>query len=119
MKVQTDFFFMDKYPLAATFYTMPDPNDPKLSNSYDFIRGQEIFVAQVRSESTSPDMLGRKSQGTRNDTYRAYRIRSVTEHSPRWRRHRTGTCRDVSFLGLPNIRKVAWFLATRSYSLND
>jgi len=39
-KYGTDFYMMDKYPLAARpFYTMPDPQDPKLSNSYDvFIR---------------------------------------------------------------------------------
>jgi aspartyl/asparaginyl-tRNA synthetase len=36
-KFQTDFFFMDKYPLSVRpFYTMPDPVNPKLSNSYDF-----------------------------------------------------------------------------------
>merc|ERR1712129_434643 len=44
-KYHTDFFFMDKYPLCVRpFYTMPDPNDPKRSNSYDFfLRGQEIL----------------------------------------------------------------------------
>ncbi len=40
-KYGTDFYMMDKYPLCARpFYTMPCPNDPNLSNSYDvFIRG--------------------------------------------------------------------------------
>jgi aspartyl-tRNA synthetase len=39
-KYGTDFYMMDKYPLAARpFYTMPDPSNPKWSNSYDvFIR---------------------------------------------------------------------------------
>lgn len=41
---------MDKYPLSVRpFYTMPDPNDPKLSNSYDlFIRGEEIVSGAQR-----------------------------------------------------------------------
>ncbi len=41
-KFETDFYIMDKYPLVARpFYTMPDPENPSLSNSYDlFIRGQ-------------------------------------------------------------------------------
>ena len=49
-KFHTDFFFMDKYPLdVRPFYTMPCPNNPKLSNSYDFfIRGQEIVSGAQR-----------------------------------------------------------------------
>jgi aspartyl/asparaginyl-tRNA synthetase len=40
-KYGTDFYMMDKYPLSVRpFYTMPDPENPELSNSYDvFIRG--------------------------------------------------------------------------------
>lgn len=34
-KYDTDFYVMDKFPLAVRpFYTMPDPEDPKYSNSY-------------------------------------------------------------------------------------
>jgi aspartyl/asparaginyl-tRNA synthetase len=49
-KYGTDFYMMDKYPLCARpFYTMPDPNDPNLSNSYDiFIRGEEIVSGAQR-----------------------------------------------------------------------
>lgn len=49
-KYGTDFYIMDKYPLAVRpFYTMPDPENPKLSNSYDlFIRGQEIVSGAQR-----------------------------------------------------------------------
>jgi hypothetical protein len=41
-KYGTDFYMMDKYPLSVRpFYTMPDPQNPDLSNSYDvFIRGK-------------------------------------------------------------------------------
>ncbi|VDN31619.1 unnamed protein product [Cylicostephanus goldi] len=40
-KYNTDFYILDKFPLAVRpFYTMPDPHDPKYSNSYDmFMRG--------------------------------------------------------------------------------
>ncbi|WP_411027547.1 amino acid--tRNA ligase-related protein, partial [Salmonella sp. s54925] len=43
-KYDTDYYILDKYPLAVRpFYTMPDPNNPKYSNSYDmFMRGEEI-----------------------------------------------------------------------------
>lgn len=34
-KYDTDFYVMDKFPLAVRpFYTMPDPEDPNYSNSY-------------------------------------------------------------------------------------
>lgn len=49
-KFGTDFYIMDKYPLAVRpFYTMPDPSNPKWSNSYDlFIRGEEIVSGAQR-----------------------------------------------------------------------
>lgn len=49
-KYDTDFYIMDKYPLAVRpFYTMPDPSDPIASNSYDmFMRGEEILSGAQR-----------------------------------------------------------------------
>ena len=49
-KYGTDFYILDKFPLAVRpFYTMPDPNDPKYSNSYDmFMRGEEILSGAQR-----------------------------------------------------------------------
>ncbi|PWZ02475.1 aspartyl-tRNA synthetase [Testicularia cyperi] len=49
-KYKTDFFMLDKFPLQIRpFYTMPDPADPKYSNSYDFfMRGQEILSGAQR-----------------------------------------------------------------------
>jgi len=49
-KYHTDFYIMDKYPLEIRpFYTMPDPANPKLSNSYDmFMRGEEILSGAQR-----------------------------------------------------------------------
>jgi aspartyl/asparaginyl-tRNA synthetase len=49
-KYDTDFYVLDKFPLAVRpFYTMPCPNDPNLSNSYDFfMRGEEIMSGAQR-----------------------------------------------------------------------
>lgn len=56
-KYGTDFFMLDKYPMEVRpFYTMPDPDDPKFSNSYDiFIRGQEICSGAQRCHD--PDLV--------------------------------------------------------------
>ncbi|EMR10682.1 aspartate-tRNA(Asn) ligase [Pneumocystis murina B123] len=45
-----DFYSIDKFPLTARpFYTMPDPENPSLSNSYDFfMRGEEILSGSQR-----------------------------------------------------------------------
>ena len=44
---------MDKFPRAIRpFYTAPDPNNPLLTNSYDFfMRGQEIMSGAQRIHS--------------------------------------------------------------------
>jgi aspartyl/asparaginyl-tRNA synthetase len=49
-KYQTDYFILDKFPLSIRpFYTMPDPVNPELSNSYDFfMRGEEILSGAQR-----------------------------------------------------------------------
>lgn len=49
-KYKTDFYILDKYPLAVRpFYTMPNPHDNKYSNSYDmFMRGEEIVSGAQR-----------------------------------------------------------------------
>ena len=49
-KYKTDFYILDKFPRSARpFYTMPDPNDPRYTNSFDiFVRGQEIISGGQR-----------------------------------------------------------------------
>ncbi|CAG8489169.1 11578_t:CDS:10 [Scutellospora calospora] len=49
-KYNTDFYIIDKFPLAVRpFYTMQDPYDKNYSNSYDFfMRGQEILSGAQR-----------------------------------------------------------------------
>jgi len=49
-KYDTDYFILDKFPLAIRpFYTMPDAKDSRYSNSYDFfMRGEEILSGAQR-----------------------------------------------------------------------
>ena len=56
-KYGTDFFILDKYPSSIRpFYTMPDADDPRYSNSYDiFLRGQEICSGAQRCHD--PDLV--------------------------------------------------------------
>jgi len=61
-----DFYIIDKFPAdVRPFYTMPDPQNPKLSNSYDiFIRGEEVTSGAQRIHD--PQMLlERQRQRTR------------------------------------------------------
>lgn len=61
-KYDTDFYILDKWPLALRpFYTMPDADNPELSNSYDmFIRGQEILSGAQRCHI--PEMLRERAK---------------------------------------------------------
>ncbi|KAI1627631.1 aspartyl-tRNA synthetase [Exophiala viscosa] len=49
-KYKTDYYILDKFPRSARpFYTMPDANDPRYTNSFDvFVRGQEIISGGQR-----------------------------------------------------------------------
>lgn len=49
-KYKTDYYILDKFPVTARpFYAMPDPNNPKVTNSFDiFLRGQEILSGGQR-----------------------------------------------------------------------
>jgi len=110
-KYDTDFFFMDKYPLSVRpFYTMPCPKDGQLSNSYDFfIRGQEILSGAQRIHE--PDFLEERAKAWGID------LSTIEEYVNSFRNGALphggggiGLERVVMlFLGLPNIRKAAWF----------
>ncbi|KAF3386378.1 Aspartate--tRNA ligase, cytoplasmic [Penicillium rolfsii] len=56
-KYGTDYYVLDKFPRGARpFYTMPDPEDDRFTNSFDmFIRGQEIVSGGQRIHE--PHML--------------------------------------------------------------
>ncbi|KAI1632341.1 hypothetical protein F4809DRAFT_628159 [Biscogniauxia mediterranea] len=49
-KFKTDFYVLDKFPeTARPFYTIEDPENPKVTNAYDFfMRGQEILSGGQR-----------------------------------------------------------------------
>jgi nondiscriminating aspartyl-tRNA synthetase len=61
-KYNTDLYFLEKYPMSARpFYTMPCPDDPRYSNSYDiFLRGEEISSGAQRIHD--PDLLLQKAR---------------------------------------------------------
>ncbi|KAF4552341.1 tRNA synthetases class II (D, K and N)-like protein 3 [Elsinoe fawcettii] len=56
-KYHTDYYILDKFPKGARpFYAMPDPEDPRFTNSFDiFCRGQEILSGGQRIHDA--DML--------------------------------------------------------------
>lgn len=110
-KYGTDFFFMDKYPLSVRpFYTMPCPENPKLSNSYDFfIRGQEILSGAQRVHD--PNLIEERAQawGIPLEEIKSY-VDSFRHGALPHGGGGIGLERVVMlFLGLPNIRKTAWF----------
>ncbi|KIM48152.1 hypothetical protein M413DRAFT_223063 [Hebeloma cylindrosporum] len=73
-KYDTDYYIIDKFPMALRpFYTMPDPEDPTLSNSYDFfMRGEEILSGAQRIHE--PQLLSEKmrSKGVDPDSMKPY-----------------------------------------------
>ncbi|KIJ68384.1 hypothetical protein HYDPIDRAFT_165245 [Hydnomerulius pinastri MD-312] len=76
-KYDTDYFIIDKFPLALRpFYTMPDPEDPQsqtLSNSYDFfMRGEEILSGAQRIHD--PEFLSQqmRAKGVDPESMKGY-----------------------------------------------
>jgi len=110
-KYDTDFFILDKFPLAIRpFYTMPDPTNSKWSNSYDlFIRGEEIMSGAQRIHD--PVMLTAQAKKHEIDVSKiksyidSFRY-GVSPHAGGG----IGLERVVMlFLGLDNIRKTSLF----------
>ncbi|KAI1280822.1 Aspartate--tRNA ligase, cytoplasmic [Halotydeus destructor] len=110
-KYATDFYILDKFPLAVRpFYTMPDPNNSKWSNSYDFfMRGEEIMSGAQRIHD--PALLAKKALHHEIDvsTIRAYLDSFRYGISP----HAGGGIGlervTMLYLGLDNIRKTSLF----------
>ncbi|XP_012273956.1 aspartate--tRNA ligase, cytoplasmic [Orussus abietinus] len=110
-KYDTDFYILDKYPLAVRpFYTMPDPNNPKVSNSYDmFMRGEEIISGAQRIHD--PDFLTERAKhhGIDIEKIRSY-IDAFRYGCPPHAGGGIGMERVVMlYLGLDNIRKTSMF----------
>jgi len=110
-KYDTDFFILDKFPLAVRpFYTMPDPTDMKYSNSYDmFMRGEEILSGAQRIHN--PQYLSERAShhGVDLSTISAY-IDAFRYGCPPHAGGGIGMERvTMLYLGLENIRKTSMF----------
>jgi len=110
-KYDTDFFILDKFPLAVRpFYTMPDPNNDKYSNSYDmFMRGEEILSGAQRIHD--PNFLTERAKlhGVELPTIASY-IDSFRYGCPPHAGGGIGMERvTMLYLGLDNIRKTSMF----------
>jgi len=110
-KYDTDFFILDKYPLAVRpFYTMPDPSNNKYSNSYDmFMRGEEILSGAQRIHNAEFLSERAKLHGVALDTIASY-IDSFRYGCPPHAGGGIGMERVcMLYLGLDNIRKTSMF----------
>ncbi|KAK9704638.1 aspartate--tRNA ligase dps1 [Basidiobolus ranarum] len=110
-KYGTDFYMLDKFPLAVRpFYTMPDPSRPGYSNSYDFfIRGEEIMSGAQRIHD--PEYLEERASaaGVDLDTIRSY-IDSFRHGASPHAGGGVGMERVIMlYLNLGNIRKSCMF----------
>ncbi|XP_046421718.1 aspartate--tRNA ligase, cytoplasmic [Neodiprion fabricii] len=110
-KYDTDFYILDKYPLAVRpFYTMPDPRNNGTSNSYDmFMRGEEILSGAQRIHD--PDFLIERAKVHNIDIekIKAY-IDAFRFGCPPHAGGGIGMERVVMlYLGLDNIRKTSMF----------
>ncbi|CAL5222285.1 g4624 [Coccomyxa viridis] len=110
-KYKTDFYVLYRYPLAARpFYTMPDPEDPRYSNSFDvFLRGEEIISGGQRIHD--PDFLTEraKANGIPLEGLREY-IDCFEDGAPPHGGLGAGLERVVMlFCGLDNIRRASLF----------
>jgi len=113
-KYGTDFYILDKYPLAARpFYTMPDPNDIRYSNSYDvFLRGEEITSGAQRVHD--PELLIERAKACDIplEGLKSY-IKSFEYGAFPHGGAGIGMERVVMlFLGVPNIRLTSMFPRT-------
>lgn len=110
-KYDTDFYILDKFPLAVRpFYTMPDPNNSKYSNSYDiFMRGEEIMSGAQRIHD--PEFLIERAKHHAIDISKiAAYIEAFRFGCPPHAGGGIGLERVVMlYLGLENIRKTSMF----------
>ncbi|PMD16795.1 aspartyl-tRNA synthetase-like protein [Hyaloscypha hepaticicola] len=116
-KFNTDFYVLDKFPVdARPFYAMPDPENPKVTNAYDFfMRGQEILSggqrlhlpaeleAHIRFKGLDPNQKGIK------EYVDAFRSVGVPPHGGGG----IGLDRVVAFyLNLPTVHLVSDYVRT-------
>ncbi|KAG0139656.1 hypothetical protein CROQUDRAFT_666159 [Cronartium quercuum f. sp. fusiforme G11] len=110
-KYDTDYYIIDKFPLAIRpFYTMPDPVDPTLSNSYDFfMRGEEIISGAQRVHEPNLLIQRMKDVGINPDVMKGY-VDGFRLGCPPHAGGGVGLERVVMlFCGLGNIRRASMF----------
>ncbi|KAJ3105933.1 aspartate--tRNA ligase dps1 [Phlyctochytrium planicorne] len=110
-KYKTDFYMMDKFPLAVRpFYTMPDPRREGYSNSYDFfMRGEEILSGAQRIHDPTLLEERAKEHGVDPLTIQPY-IDAFKYGAPPHAGGGIGLERVVMlYLKLGNIRKTSLF----------
>jgi len=110
-KYNTDFYAIDKFPSSIRpFYTMPDPENPQYSNSFDyFIRGEEVLSGAQRVHD--PELLNQQAieKGVNTSHLEAY-IDSFKYGAPPHGGGGIGLERVVMlYLGLKNIRFTSMF----------
>jgi len=108
-----DFYMIDKFPTdIRPFYTMPDPVDPRYSNSYDiFIRGEEVTSGAQRIHDS--EMLA-ASAAAKQPPVDLSPIQSYVDAFKYGAFPHAGGGVGLErvvmlFLGLPNIRKTSMF----------
>ena len=108
-----DFYVVDKFPAdLRPFYTMPDPTDPTVSNSYDiFIRGEEVTSGAQRIHDC--EMLA-ASAAAKQPPVDLSPIQSYVDAFKYGAFPHAGGGVGLErvvmlFLGLPNIRKTSMF----------
>ncbi|XKL67315.1 hypothetical protein PGB90_002806 [Kerria lacca] len=110
-KYDTDFYILDKYPLVVRpFYTMPDPENKKMSNSYDiFMRGEEIMSGAQRIHDAELLIERAKHHSIDLEKIKSY-IDAFRYGCPPHAGGGIGLERVVMlYLGLDNIRKTSMF----------
>ncbi|KAK9868673.1 hypothetical protein WJX84_003198 [Apatococcus fuscideae] len=107
----TDFYIIQRFPMGVRpFYTMPDPEDPKWSNSFDvFMRGEEIISGAQRVHD--PELLAEQATklGVPVESIQSY-VDSFKYGAHPHGGAGVGLERVVMlFCGLNNIRKTSLF----------
>mmetsp|Transcript_31894 Transcript_31894/g.83407 ORF Transcript_31894/g.83407 Transcript_31894/m.83407 type:complete len:570 (+) Transcript_31894:113-1822(+) len=108
-----DFYIIDKFPAhIRPFYTMPDPHNPELSNSYDiFIRGEEVTsgAQRIHDPQLLLEQAAAKEPPVDLSPIQAY-VDSFKFGAFPHAGGGVGLERVVMlFCGLPNIRKTSLF----------
>jgi len=116
-KYGTDFYAVDKFPAGARpFYTMEDPENPKVTNAYDvFMRGQEILSGgqRIHLPGLLEQRMRNKGLDPRSDGLREYVDVFRQAGCPPHGGGGIGLDRVVMlFLNLPTVQLAAYYPRT-------